>query len=176
MNSPDAATASKPPADSRNAFRSFFIVSLPPRVVARLVSCQSLSTLGNDVDDRRRHSRIMGGGGCCGRSGQCTRTSGGVPSVGSIKAESKPSTRSRPRVTFLTVPARIRRFQLLLMSRIQSGDGTGRTDAEDEEHKPFSHGSASSSRQRLPSASKCSCTHLRQVASWLCGVCAAGFG
>jgi hypothetical protein len=36
-------------------------------------------------------------------------------------------------------------FQLLLMSRIQSGDGTGRTDAEDEEHKPFSHGSASSS-------------------------------
>jgi hypothetical protein len=35
--------------------------------------------------------------------------------------------------------------QLLLMSRIQGGDGTGRTDAEDEEHKPFSHGSASSS-------------------------------
>jgi hypothetical protein len=35
-------------------------------------------------------------------------------------------------------------FQLLLMSRIQSGDGTARTDAEDEEHKPFSHGSASS--------------------------------
>jgi hypothetical protein len=30
-------------------------------------------------------------------------------------------------------------FQLLLMSRIQSGDGAARTDAEDEEHKPFSH-------------------------------------
>jgi hypothetical protein len=35
-------------------------------------------------------------------------------------------------------------FQLLLMSRIQSGDSTARTDAEDEEHKPFSHGFASS--------------------------------
>jgi hypothetical protein len=31
--------------------------------------------------------------------------------------------------------------QLLLMSRIQSGDGAARTDAEDEEHEPFSHGS-----------------------------------
>jgi hypothetical protein len=34
-------------------------------------------------------------------------------------------------------------LELLLMSRIQSGDGTARTDAEDEEHKPFSHGSPS---------------------------------
>ena len=30
-------------------------------------------------------------------------------------------------------------FQLVLMSRIQSGGGAARTDAEDEEHKPFSH-------------------------------------
>ena len=30
-------------------------------------------------------------------------------------------------------------FQLLLMPRIQSGDGAARTDAEDEEHEPFSH-------------------------------------
>ena len=34
--------------------------------------------------------------------------------------------------------------QLLLMSRIQSGDGTAESDAEDEEHKPFSHVFASS--------------------------------
>ena len=32
-------------------------------------------------------------------------------------------------------------FQLLLLSRMQSGDGAARTDAEDEEHEPFSHGS-----------------------------------
>jgi hypothetical protein len=30
---------------------------------------------------------------------------------------------------------------LLLMSRIQSGDGAARTNAKHEEHKPFSHGS-----------------------------------
>ena len=30
-------------------------------------------------------------------------------------------------------------FQLLLLSGIQSGDGAARTNAEDEEHKPFSH-------------------------------------
>jgi hypothetical protein len=35
-------------------------------------------------------------------------------------------------------------FQLVLMSHIQGGDGAARADAEDEEHKPFSHGSASS--------------------------------
>jgi hypothetical protein len=43
-------------------------------------------------------------------------------------------------------------FQLLLMSRIQCGDGAARTDAEDEEHKPFSHASPSSPCWRLPGA------------------------
>jgi hypothetical protein len=41
-------------------------------------------------------------------------------------------------------------FQLLLMSSIQRGDGAARTDAEDEEHKPFSHASPSSPCWRLP--------------------------
>ena len=55
-------------------------------------------------------------------------------------------------------------FQLLLMPRIQSGDGAARTDAEDEEHEPFSH-DLPSSRLAFQSASKCSSTHLRQVAT-----------
>ena len=37
-------------------------------------------------------------------------------------------------------------FQLVLMPRMQSGDGTASTDAEDEEHKPFSHDLPSSRR------------------------------
>jgi len=54
---------------------------------------------------------------------------------------------------------------LLLMSRIQSGDGAARTNAKHEEHKPFSHGSPSSPRWRFPKRLWILPTHLRQVAS-----------
>jgi hypothetical protein len=69
-------------------------------------------------------------------------------------------------------------YQLLLMSRIQSGDGAARTDAEDEEHEPFSHGSPPSPGSRLPERFWM-LTYLLYPfeAGWkLCGVCAAGFG
>jgi hypothetical protein len=51
------------------------------------------------------------------------------------------------------------------MSRIQSGDGAARTDAEDEEHKPFSHDLPSSRGERLPERFCMLLTHLGQVAS-----------
>jgi hypothetical protein len=114
-----------------------------------LVSCQCRRTLGDDPDDRRRHSRVVRRGGCCGASRpmhpyerrravrgldrsrncneMCLAPARAVASrlargqIGNLRSERYPP------------------FQLLLMSRIQSGDGAARTDAEDEEHKPFSH-------------------------------------
>jgi hypothetical protein len=59
------------------------------------------------------------------------------------------------------------------MSRVQCGDGAAGTDAEDEEHKQFSHASPSSLVGAFQSASKCSCTHSRQVACMLRGGYAA---
>jgi len=56
-------------------------------------------------------------------------------------------------------------FHLLLMSRIQCGDGATRTDAEDEEHKPFSHASPSSPYWPFSRRFWILPTHLRQVAS-----------
>jgi hypothetical protein len=56
-------------------------------------------------------------------------------------------------------------FQLVLMPRIQSGDGAARTDAEDEEHKPFSHDLPSSRGERLRERFYMLLTHLRQVAA-----------
>jgi len=55
-------------------------------------------------------------------------------------------------------------FQLL-MSRIQCGDGAARTDAEDEEHKPFSHAAPSSPYWPFSRRFWILPTHLRQVAS-----------
>jgi hypothetical protein len=65
-------------------------------------------------------------------------------------------------------------FQLMLMSRIQCGDGAARTDAEDEEHKPFSHASPSSPCWRLSRRFWILLTHLRQVAS--CAGMPAAYG
>ena len=44
-------------------------------------------------------------------------------------------------------------FQLLLMSCVQCGEGAAGTDAEDEEHKQFSHASPSSLVGAFQSAS-----------------------
>ena len=51
------------------------------------------------------------------------------------------------------------------MSGIQSGDGAARTNAEDEEHKPFSHDLPSSRGERLRERFYMLLTHLRQVAA-----------
>jgi hypothetical protein len=66
-------------------------------------------------------------------------------------------------------------FQLLLMSRIQSGDGAACTNAEDEEHEPFSH-DFPSSLVSAPSRALLNAPYPFESGCRLCGVCAAGFG
>ena len=66
-------------------------------------------------------------------------------------------------------------FQLVLMPRIQSGDGAACTNAEDEEHEPFSH-DFPSSLVSAPSGALLNAPYPFESGCKLCGVCAAGFG